>query len=152
MSAFVIDLSNFDGDTDSRLDEISTLDHAGRLVSAAGDVNGNGLGDEIIGARYADLNGHQSGSSYILFGRGGANVFNTGAGGDNTLTLTGGSLLDLDLSNSADTLRVQGNTGDRNTLLCDGWVDGGSQGYITHILMTMPCCWWGRIWRLTSCS
>src|SRR4030095_11814405 len=43
-------------------------DQAGRSVSNAGDVNGDGLDDIIIGARYADPNGDRSGEAYVLFG------------------------------------------------------------------------------------
>ena len=42
---------------------------SGGSVSPAGDVNGDGLVDLIIGARQADPNGTKSGSSYVVFGR-----------------------------------------------------------------------------------
>jgi hypothetical protein len=45
---------------------IEANDRSGCSVSAAGDVNGDGIGDLIIGAdRAADL----SGASYVVFGR-----------------------------------------------------------------------------------
>jgi Ca2+-binding RTX toxin-like protein len=37
-------------------------------VSAAGDVNGDGFGDLIVGAYAADPNGSTSGASYVVFG------------------------------------------------------------------------------------
>ena len=43
---------------------------AGHAVSAAGDVNGDGVGDLIIGAPYASVNGISgAGITYVLFGR-----------------------------------------------------------------------------------
>ena len=46
------------------------LDRLGYAVSGAGDVNGDGVDDLIIGARYADPHGKTSaGESYVLFGR-----------------------------------------------------------------------------------
>ncbi|MBF0099021.1 MAG: FG-GAP repeat protein, partial [Magnetococcales bacterium] len=68
--ASAIDLSNLDGTTGFRLDGQAAGDFAGRSVSSAGDVNGDGFADVIIGARDADPNGLAgAGSSYVLFGR-----------------------------------------------------------------------------------
>ena len=38
-------------------------------MSSAGDVNGDGLADLLIGAYGADPNGSDSGASYVVFGR-----------------------------------------------------------------------------------
>ena len=45
-----------------------TLDNSGSRVSAAGDFNGDGIGDLVIGARNANPNGNDSGRSYVVFG------------------------------------------------------------------------------------
>jgi glycosylphosphatidylinositol phospholipase D len=47
-------------------------DSAGWSVSAAGDVNGDGLGDLIVGAPGASRPGRSTGESFVLFGRHGA--------------------------------------------------------------------------------
>ncbi len=44
-------------------------DWSGSSVSGAGDVNGDGLDDLIVGAAYADPNGNHSGTSYVVFGK-----------------------------------------------------------------------------------
>ena len=44
-------------------------DRLGNSVSAAGDVNGDGLADLIIGTRSADPHGPGSGRSYVVFGK-----------------------------------------------------------------------------------
>ena len=44
-------------------------DQSGYSVSAAGDINGDGIDDLIIGARFADPNGNSNaGRSYVVFG------------------------------------------------------------------------------------
>ena len=64
-----IELSELDGRDGFRLDGANAGDYSGRSVSSAGDINGDGYDDIIIGARYADPNGSKSGSSYIVFGK-----------------------------------------------------------------------------------
>jgi hypothetical protein len=52
-----------------RLDGVAAFDQSGRSVASAGDVNGDGIGDVIIGASSADPSGRSSaGSSYVVFG------------------------------------------------------------------------------------
>jgi len=62
-------LSSLDGTNGFRLDGTAVLDRSGFSVSAAGDVNGDGHDDLIVGATTADFNGSQSGSSYVVFGK-----------------------------------------------------------------------------------
>jgi hypothetical protein len=40
----------------------------GYSVNAAGDVNGDGIEDVIVGSAFADANGRSSGRSYVVFG------------------------------------------------------------------------------------
>ncbi len=69
-----IQLGALNGSDGTRLDGAATYDRAGRAVSEAGDVNGDGFADLIVGAPYADTNGSNAGAAYVLFGEGVASL------------------------------------------------------------------------------
>jgi VCBS repeat-containing protein len=48
---------------------VSEGDFSGRSVNSAGDVNGDGFDDLIVGAPYDDPNGSSSGASFVVFGK-----------------------------------------------------------------------------------
>jgi hypothetical protein len=64
-----LNLSTLDGTTGFRLQGEAEYDFSGRSVSGAGDVNGDGFDDMIVGASGADPNGPESGASYVVFGK-----------------------------------------------------------------------------------
>jgi large repetitive protein len=63
----------------------AVYDLFGTAVAGAGDINGDGLADMIVGARYADPAGvSRAGKAYVIFGRTGLesiNLSNPGFGG-----------------------------------------------------------------------
>ncbi|MGK7893564.1 MAG: calcium-binding protein, partial [Xenococcus sp. (in: cyanobacteria)] len=62
-------LSTLNGSNGFVIQGISEGDNAGRSVSNAGDVNGDGIDDLIIGATFADANSNSdAGESYVVFG------------------------------------------------------------------------------------
>ncbi len=69
-SSISVDLSSLDGTNGFKIDGASAGDFAGRSVASAGDVNGDGYDDVIVGAFAADPNGNLSGASYVIFGKG----------------------------------------------------------------------------------
>jgi len=82
-----LDLSTLNGSNGFAINGIAAFDFSGRSVSSAGDVNGDGIDDLIIGADNADPNGiSEAGQSYVVFGS------NSGFG-------AGLNLLDLNGSN-----------------------------------------------------
>jgi len=63
-----LELSSLNGDNGFTINSINTFDRSGVSVSSAGDINGDGIDDLIIGATDADPNGNRSGQSYVVFG------------------------------------------------------------------------------------
>ncbi|MCF2871860.1 VCBS domain-containing protein, partial [Octadecabacter sp. G9-8] len=55
---------------------VAGFDELGTSVSGAGDVNGDGLDDLIVGARGDDPNGGNSGASFVVFGKADGEVVN----------------------------------------------------------------------------
>ena len=65
-----LNLSALDGTNGFQISGEAAGDESGYSVSSAGDVNGDGFADLLIGANYADPNGTDSGASYVVFGQG----------------------------------------------------------------------------------
>ncbi len=127
----VVDLTNLapadgfiiQGDEDS--------DRAGRRVSGAGDVNGDGYADLIIGAHYGEDGGRNAGEAYVVFGKAsgfGDNVINDLDDGTTvvrrvidltSLVATDGFIIQGDESNDEAGVSVSG-AGDVNG---DGYAD-----------------------------
>ena len=64
-----LDLEKLNGSNGFAINAIAAYDQSGRSVSSAGDVNGDGFDDLIIGAANADPNGILgAGQSYVVFG------------------------------------------------------------------------------------
>ena len=81
-----LELADLDGSNGFRMDGVDAGDYTGISVASAGDINGDGVGDLIIGAVLSDPGGRdRAGSSYVVFGRHGA----TGVGFPAKLELAG---------------------------------------------------------------
>ena len=69
----VVELSSLDGSNGFLLAGIDAGDWSGYSVSGAGDVNGDGFADVVVGARDADSGPgnavNQAGESYVVFGK-----------------------------------------------------------------------------------
>ncbi len=103
-----LNLSSLDGNNGFRIDGESIYDHSGRSVSNAGDINGDGFDDVIIGAAKADPNGYRSGSSYVVFGKAfgfDASLNLSSLNGSNGFRIDGESIYDYSgwsISNAGD--------------------------------------------------
>ncbi|MDQ0462301.1 Ca2+-binding RTX toxin-like protein [Caulobacter ginsengisoli] len=87
-----IDVATLDGTNGFKMPAINSYDYAGTSVSNAGDINGDGIDDMLIGAMGLDANGSNSGGVYVVFGK------NTG------FTAT----VDLSTLNGANGFRIAG--------------------------------------------
>jgi len=89
-----IDLANLDGSNGYVVPGIDPFDRSGVSVAGAGDVNGDGVDDILIGAQYADPNGNSyAGEAYVVFGGptvgASGSVSPTALDGTNGFTITG---------------------------------------------------------------
>ncbi len=92
-----IQLSALNGSDGFKLSGVAADDRSGYSVASAGDVNGDGYGDLIVGAALADPNGNSSGASYIVFGKASgftANFNLSTLNGSNGFKLSGGAASD----------------------------------------------------------
>lgn len=64
-----VELSSLNGTNGFKIEGEESYDYSGSSVSGAGDINGDGFDDIIIGAYAADPNGSRSGASYVVFGK-----------------------------------------------------------------------------------
>ena len=78
----ILTYSSLDGTNGFVVRGIDFSDSSGRYVSNAGDVNGDGFDDILIGASQADPNGSASGETYLIYGS------NSGHGGRFGIILT----------------------------------------------------------------
>lgn len=82
----VIDLTTLSAAQGFVIQGDSLGDRAGISVSTAGDVNGDGLADLIVGAHFGDDGGSEAGEAYVVFGS--ASGFGTDVGGRQVIDLT----------------------------------------------------------------
>jgi len=120
-----LELSSLNGSNGFVISGIDEDDFSGRSVSSAGDVNGDGFDDVIVGASNADPDGNnRAGESYIIFGRAtGATIFDdvlTGTASSDTIDLltgddlySGGDGNDI-ISGDGGNDTLNGNDGDDN--------------------------------------
>ncbi|WP_395686132.1 beta strand repeat-containing protein [Aestuariivirga sp.] len=96
-------------------------DQAGFSVAAAGDVNGDGFNDLIVGARYGDDGGNDAGEAYVVFGT--ASSFGTVDG-------TGRRVMDLTTFNASQGFIIQGDVaGDRAGISVSSAGDVNGDGF-----------------------
>jgi hypothetical protein len=66
-----LSLDDLDGTNGFIVEGADAYSYSGHSVAVAGDVNGDGFDDLIVGAPIAPVDGYYSGASYIVFGAAG---------------------------------------------------------------------------------
>jgi hypothetical protein len=90
--ATVLDLSALVGPNGFQIHGGDSSDYFASSLSDAGDINGDGFADIIVGAFGADANGVDSGASYVIFGKSGgfsADVYLSSLNGTNGFKIVG---------------------------------------------------------------
>ena len=64
-----LDLSSLNGTNGFKIEGIGDVDYSSQSVSNAGDINGDGFDDIIIGAYLGDADATDAGESYVVFGK-----------------------------------------------------------------------------------
>jgi hypothetical protein len=82
----VIDVASLSAADGFIIRDASGLDRGGESVASAGDVNGDGYADLIVGSPGDDAAGNNVGAAYVVFGR--ASGFGTDVGGRQVIDLT----------------------------------------------------------------
>jgi FG-GAP repeat/RTX calcium-binding nonapeptide repeat (4 copies) len=113
-------------------------DHAGGSVSSAGDINGDGFADVLVGAPYGDNGGNGAGEVYVIWGRAAltapGGVLNGTAGND---ILNGTVLADIVSGlGGSDVIYTGAGNDTVNADTSDSRLDGGS-GFDT-LAMSLP--------------
>jgi Ca2+-binding RTX toxin-like protein len=110
----LVDLASLGASSGFKIQGEAASDLAGVSLSSAGDVNGDGYADIIIGARGNDSGGAQAGAAYVIFGK---------AGGF-------GTLLDLAHLAATDGFKIQGDAaGDNAGVSVSAAGDVNGDGY-----------------------
>ncbi len=126
----VIDLASLTATQGFIIQGDTAFDQAGASVSSAGDVNGDGFDDLIVGAFRGDDGGNDAGEAYVVFGSG--TGFGTSAGGRQIIDLTSltasqGFLIQGDQAGDEAGHRVS-SAGDVNGDGFDDLIVGASRG------------------------
>jgi hypothetical protein len=130
-------LSTLNGSNGFQINGEAYYDFMGRSVASAGDVNGDGFADLIIGAPRAGPNGRYSGASYVVFGKAGgfeAELELSALNGSNGFQINGEATEDLSGDSVASAGDVNGDGFDDLIISADPADPTGSSSGACYIV------------------
>jgi hypothetical protein len=133
-----LNLSTLNGSNGFKLSGVADSDYSGNSVSAAGDVNGDGFDDLIIGAYGAAPNGRRSGASYLVFGKAdgfAADLNLSTLNGGNGFELSGGAPVDNSGTSVGAAGDVNGDGFDDLIIGAPGADPNGDESGATYIVL-----------------
>jgi FG-GAP repeat len=107
VSPTVVDLAKL-GSGGFRIDGPDAFDEVGFSVAGAGDVNGDGLSDVLVGAPSSDQDGFFAGSAWVVFGKASSATIDLAALGGSGFRIAAASVLDFTGSSVAGSGDVNG--------------------------------------------
>jgi hypothetical protein len=102
-----IDLSTLDGSNGIVITGVNGQNYYGGIVSAAGDVNGDGFDDLMVGEHQADDSAENARTSYVIFGGDFSGVV-TDIGGTGSDNLIGTSVNDYQVGDDGNDIMTGG--------------------------------------------
>jgi hypothetical protein len=133
----VIQLSALDGTNGLQINGEAAADFAGIAVAGAGDVNGDGFADLIVGAQLADSNISNTGASYVVFGKASgfpANLELSSLDGVNGFKIGGEAAFDLNGASVASAGDVNGDGITDIIIGSPGATPNGSRSGASYVL------------------
>ena len=120
-----IDLTNLGAGDGFIIQGDAPNDRAGQSVSGAGDVNGDGFADLIVGAYRGDDGGNYAGEAYVVFGK---------ASGFGSADSIGRRFIDLESLAPEDGFIIQGDAESDSAGIVSGAGDVNGDGYADLIV------------------
>jgi len=139
-----LELSGLNGSNGLVINGVSAGDESGTAVSVAGDINGDGIDDLVIGAPYATPSANYAGSSYVVFGsdQGLPSPLNlSGLNGSNGFVINGSSAYDFSGNSVSAAGDINGDGIDDLVIGAPGSTSGAAYSGTSYVVFGSDQAW-----------